>query len=549
MGQFDAIHAQNTFSLTHPEFYETLSRHSLSPEYLNRLEHLLPRSWTLRRSDVWIHAQQPAEGRASAEPVMQGFKIHVSATLESALPLLDIVVPVCVDQKIDFKIKGDPALLRMSNSKIEHRGYSGKFMTLYPADERELVDAIETLYLRTKDARVSGPYILSDKRYKDSRVLYYRFGGFRPPQRLNVDGTRTDLLVSPSGEQVPDQRLPYFHLPEWVRDPFADQPPPDQGSAKDMGPRDHAEPRAHLAREEEDAEDAVPPTVLRDRYRIEGAYGFTNAGGVYRGEDLSTGRPVVIKEARPLTNFWSVGERAWDAADLLQREYEMLCRLRGLGIAPEPVEFFEAWEHSFLAEERIDGIVLNTYMATEDLILAPYIRRQGSVERFIPIFKHIATGLISMVTAVHDRGVLLGDVSPRNILINGDSLRMHLIDFESSALADDEPEVMAYANMWGTPGFTNPARSSRSRLLPRDDLYAVAMILYSCVVPINYFFILNPAAQRIFLDELIALGVPVEVKAVIDSLLDGCANQAREILDAWRVPPPVIGGSNEPPSS
>ena len=163
------------------------------------------------------------------------------------------------------------------------------------------------------------------------------------------------------------------------------------------------------------------------------------------------GNSIIIKEARPFTNCWSVGERVWDAVYLLKREYDVLRCLEDLDFVPMPIDLFQDWEHTFLVEERVDGIRLDTHWAQEDAILAPYIRREGVIERFVPKFKHVAQMLIRMVTAVHERGVLLGDLSPRNIMINAETLYMWFIDFESAVQADDEAEVLNYATWWGTP--------------------------------------------------------------------------------------------------
>jgi hypothetical protein len=104
-----------------------------------------------------------------------------------------------------------------------------------------------------------------------------------------------------------------------------------------------------------------------------------------------------------------------------------------------------------------------------------------------------------------------------------------------------DAEVLKYATRWGTPGFRNPARASRSELLAEDDLYAVAMLLYNCVVPVCPFFGLNPRAETIFLDKYIALGVPTEVKAIIHALLRGAVKEAQEIVALWNLETSVRG--------
>jgi hypothetical protein len=486
------------------QFYESLALQPLSPEYVTRLSELLPTGWILRRDDIWVHARCPGND-ATATRVVQGFKIHVSSAPIDARRVLDIVVPVCVDERVDFKIAGDSNLLRILNSKQYARGSSGKFMTIYPSDEECFKSLIEQLYQKTRDESVEGAYILSDRQYKDSKVLFYRYGGFNSPQRVNVDGTHTAFLISPNGEWVPDERRPYFHLPSWVRDPF--------------GRKTGIEHQ--------------PNVLLNDRYRIEGSLGFSNAGGIYFGVDTATEKSVVVKEARPLTNCWSVGERARDAVYLLGREYEMLRRLEDMSFIPNPIGLFKTCTHTFLVEELIDGINLNQYWARPDLILAPYIRRAGRIERWVPRFRHVADMLIEMVAAVHRRGILLGDLSPRNILINVDKLQLWFVDLESAVVEDDDPDFLKYAARWGTPGFLHPGRASRNKLVPEDDFYAVAMILYSALIPVNALFKLNPMAQTAFLDSYIDLGVPIEVKKVIDCLLEGDVQQTKAILDQW----------------
>ncbi|WP_329104834.1 class III lanthionine synthetase LanKC N-terminal domain-containing protein [Streptomyces sp. NBC_01439] len=529
MEQRAAVAAHHLFGLVDDRHYEPLSRRAITPQYRDALQRLLPDAWALERSDVWLHARMVAgttgmrgvrgvadSSRRTAPPPAQGFKIHVSSAPAHALRLFDLVVPVCVDNGVEFKTAADPVLLGVINSKTQERGFSGKFMTIYPPDEDVFVELIETLYRRTVDEPVDGPYVLSDRRYRDSRVLFYRYGGFRPPRRLNIDGTHSTFLVSPDGTYVADERLPYFRLPPWVRDPFAEEPAEEP--AEDSAARPAGEPAA----------------TLRDgRYRIEGALTFSNAGGVYHGTDRVTRTPVVVKEARRLTNCWTSGNRTVDSVDMLRHEYEVLRRLEGLEFVPRPVDLFQEWEHTFLVEERVDGIAFHDFWARDDVILAPYIRREGRVARFVPRFREVVGRLIHMVDEVHARGVVLGDLSPNNVLIDPETLRMWFIDFESAVHEDDEAALLAYGTRWGTPGFLHPDRASRDRLLPCDDWYAAAMLLYSSVVPATAFFALNPLAQDLILDELVALGVPDRVRSVVSCLAAGRVDEAKSVLADW----------------
>src|SRR5205809_1315925 len=60
-------------------------------------------------------------------------------------------------------------------------------------------------------------------RYKDCRVLYYRFGGIKLTTRMGIMGEKIPVLVSPDGEAIPDIRTPFFAPTSWVSDPCPSQ--------------------------------------------------------------------------------------------------------------------------------------------------------------------------------------------------------------------------------------------------------------------------------------------------------------------------------------
>jgi hypothetical protein len=492
---------ENTlFTLVSREHFENISRYEITPEYVDALKALVPEGWIVARSGVWMGAR-----REEAELPVQGFKIHVSSTPRHALETLERVVPECVRRGVQFKIAADPTLLSLLLSKRYGRGGSGKFMTIYPP-QALFHELIEAIHQATRDTELSGPYILSDRRYKDSRVVFYRYGGFQTVQVLRIDGSREPVIYGPGGEKVPDERTPYFQLPAWVEDPFG-------GSA---GVQHEG------------------PALLGGRYRVDSVLGFSNAGGVYAGTDTATGEEVVIKEGRPHAGHWDTGTLLLDAVTLLEREHQVLQRLSPLGFVPRPLALFQEWEHWFLVQERLRLPTFQHYWSSEQHIFAPHVNKAEKREAFVPRFRALAASLIDRVEKVHGQGVILGDLSPHNVMVNTETLEVSLIDFESAALADDdESGFMAYARVWGTPGFRNPARSRRKELRPEDDFYAVGMLLYGAVVPVQDLFALSPAARGRFLDGFIALGLPEQIRQTIHALLEGDVAGAREILERW----------------
>ncbi|WP_069114817.1 protein kinase domain-containing protein [Jiangella alba] len=488
----------------HPYFFEPLATRPPTQEYRDHLAQLLPDTWLISRHDVWLYAAP--EKAPDTTQRQQGFKIHLSAVPQTASAVLDVAVPICAERQVDFKVAGDPVIVQILNSKRQSRGGSGKFMTIYPPDDDTFRDLIERLHQATRTAKLAGPRILSDRPYKGSSIVHYRYGGFASPRRVNLDGTHTPCLVSPSGEYEPDDRRPYFRLPGWIEDPF--------GGSGEI--------------------DVDSSLTLNGRYSIQSAVSFSNAGGVYAGTDTTTGTPVILKEARPCTHQWSIGDTTWDAVDLLRREHAVLRRLAGLPFVPAAVELFEDSGHTFLAEQRLPGQDLRGYWARNEIILAPYIRRPQRLARWLPQFRHVAERLVAMVLTVHERGVLIGDLSPANVLIDDAGRRLGLIDFESAITADDGPEMRGFAAAWRTPGFAAPGREQRGGLGPHDDLYAAAMVLYHAVVPVNPLFALDPEAMRRFLDRFVELGVPEQVRRLILLLSDGEAQAARTLLREWR---------------
>jgi hypothetical protein len=122
----------------------------------------------------------------------------------------------------------------------------------------------------------TGPYILSDRRYRDSGVVHYRYGGILPTRRLDVTGRGVPVMQLQYGQMVDDERLPFFHLPHGMSDPFASEP--------------------------DAAETDAEGTLKQGRYLVQSVIGFSNPGGVYVALDRETGSKVLIKEARPLVS-------------------------------------------------------------------------------------------------------------------------------------------------------------------------------------------------------------------------------------------------------
>lgn len=485
------------FTVSNRYYFESLAAYPSTPAYADILRRHLSSGWTIERSDLWLYARP-----LHYTPPAQGFKLHVSAIPSNAEAILEAVVPECCSAGVSFKIVAGSNLLGLICSKNYGRGSSGKFITIYPPTEEAFKCLAERL--REKTDQFQGPYILSDRRYKDSKVVFYRYGGLLRNYSLRIDGQRTPVIRGPDGTLESDERLPYFKLPVWVGDPFGDSGEPA------------ADGEAHL---------------LNGRYSIQEALNFSNAGGVYKALDTQTGKSVVIKEARPLTAYWAENGEYMDAVRALQREHHILQKLAGLSFIPVVVDLFWEWEHLFLVEEFVAKLPLTRLRASLDFTLAPYIRDQQRTQNFCRKFRKLATALLDAVEDIHRRNILIGDLSPNNVLVDRETLELHLIDFEGAQDLDDAEGDDHFSVKWATPGFASAERRHRSRLSRSDDYYGLGMSLYSLLLPVQTLFELYPPAQRAFAPSVSeAMGLPSPIQEAVYALLENRPEHARYLL-------------------
>lgn len=505
----------DAFGLADPLFFETIERLPISDDYSKIVGPLLPREWFFVRKDIW--AMGAYEG---AEIPDQGFKIHLSSSLACAEEMLSLVVPLCGETGVTFKYAADPNILAIMSSKNYSRGSSSKFMVLYPRSLREFKELIERLDEITSHLR--GAYVLSDRRYRESKVVYYRYGGFLPSWQLRVDGARTAVIKGRDGEPVPDVRLPYFKLPPWVDEPFGD---------------------AREVRRQEEA-------LLGGRYKPVKALAFSNSGGVYEAIDTKTDRKVVIKEARPLTGLWPKGDGTYlDSVDLLRNEHAILSRLEGTGGVVRVRDLFQEWEHTFLVENFVEGLQLSRFRGRRQGNLLPFTGDREIVEVFCTNLREIALSLLTLVDEVHQRGVLLGDLSPHNVLIEPESLKLTLIDVESAISPDSDKGLDFVSRVWSTPGFRQEKGELQESLTEQDDFYAVAMILNSFLLAVTTLGRYQGACVDAIYDKIeTCVGLPLELRAVIRLLTEGRVEEARRQLQAWDVPSSLRTPRTEAPA-
>jgi serine/threonine protein kinase len=445
------------YRLLDRNYHENFDAYSpVKADFHDLISSKMPHTCELRRHQIWFYCSL---GSTLPE---QGWKIHVSATRANAKEILGRVSSILFSAGNNhFKFVLDSNILSLLNSKDWPRANSGKFITIYPQDNRHFLELIEELHIATREFR--GPYILSDHRYKDSHVVFYRYGGMRLRHTLDITGEKTPVLLTPDGNEVPDARVAYPATPAWAET---------------------------ILPAEDFCETSEPSYCLHNgRFRVESVIDFSNAGGIYRGIDLQTGASVIIKEARPFVEMPDGN----DAVKLLKKEFRLLRVLTDTGIAPRPIELFEEQTHWFLVEEQVKGVPLSADSAAHNILLRTR-PAENDFQQWYQKFRQLTLRLVEIIQTLHSRNIVFSDLSPNNLIVADGTRDLKLIDFEGAF----QPGVDQPANIY-TPGFVSHKRLKGSVPSLEDDYYSLGAVLLAYLMPVNGLFHLKPQAKEEFI--------------------------------------------------
>lgn len=407
--------------------------HALRTMVDGRLRDLGFSDWRLSTQGMWLYCRPN-----DYVSIRQGWKLHVSATVNAAPEVLSRCIEVLLSHKASFKHAASIEHLEHLTSSRCDRGTGGKFITVYPADADDARVLCERLHQATDG--LPGPRILSDRAYCEGSLVHYRYGIFSAESSLCNDGTYEVALQAPDGRRVPDSRQPWFILPDWEAELFPSPP-----------------------------NDITPASVLlNDRYRVDKVIRHSNRGGVYRAVDQTTGDSVVVKQARRNVGC-EINKQ--DAQHALRREADNLARLRA--ICPEPLDFFEYQGDYFLVQPQIDGVTLSRHI--RDLHAdASYKFSPGA----LTTTRRLALELGELLRGIHAQDLVCRDFTPHNIMIDRDD-RLVMIDPELVAT----PGELVYRYWtWGY-GAPELGKAGRATICPDRfvDCYSFGAIVFSLV--------------------------------------------------------------------
>ncbi|WP_369373226.1 class IV lanthionine synthetase LanL [Streptomyces sp. cg36] len=397
-----------------------------------RLERLLDgRERRMAADEQWLYLFAPRPG--ADELPSHGWKLHISARPEDLAQVAELILPVLLRHVCDAKFARDAAVLGEMNSGALDAALVGKAVTVYPRPQDVTALGRELAALL---AGRTGPRVLSDRQVRPDAPVHYRYGPFR------ATGTDDAALVmtGPDGVRFGGRASTRYRQPPWTADPFRAAAPPARR----------------------------PATVIGGRYRLTAGVSRSPHGDVYRAVDTVSGERAIVKQARAHVGEGSDGV---DARGRLRHEHRVLAALADVDGVPGVRDYVRHGEDEYLittdhgpGDLRRDVLAHGPY--------APVRTGSGAAgaDADPRDFAALTRRLLTVLDAVHARGVVVGDLKPSNVVLGEDGTA-HLVDFGVSALRGERPAG-------ATPGYSMPVYRAGRPGGRADDLYALGATLY-----------------------------------------------------------------------
>jgi serine/threonine protein kinase len=402
--------------------------------------------------ETWLYLMDP-----EMPALEHGWKLHLSAKADLLAETMDLVLPVLLRFTCDAKFAAGLETLRDLNAGSNNPASVGKAVTVYPLP-RDLVP------LATELARVlagrPGPRVVSDRRLRADAPVYYRYGPFH----VSAWTDNADLTIQgPAGQRFSGLAKAKYRQPEWIEDPFSTS-----------------------------AVTAPPISRIGEgRYRVTAGIVRSPRGNVYRAVEIASGRQVVIKQARA---YVAEDTDGFDACGRLRHEHRVLRALAGVDGVPEAVDYFRHGEDEYLVSTSCGGEDLRRDIAANGPYHDPYREpRADPAGRSARGWPALARQLLQVLDRVHERGVVVRDFKPGNVVIDADGTA-RLVDFGISALDGQGPGG-------GTTGYSlpiagpsdgpshessdGPSHEPPHGDAPADDYYALGATLFHAITMLD----------------------------------------------------------------
>lgn len=206
-----------------------------------------------------------------------------------------------------------------------------------------------------------------------------------------------------------------------------------------------------------------PGERLKGRYTyiIEEAVARSGFGATFRALRTSDEKQILVKQ---MLDQASYDQFKAELMKSFKREAKFLRRIKHPAF-PRGHEYFERNKSFYLVMDFINGKDLNK--ALED-----YRKTNGSIEDGLIVYlgKEIADAL----EVIHAQGYIYRDMKPHNVMLDGISSRIRLIDFGTLYHPSDSKPLIFESEGYTPPEFLSAA----NKFTPAGDVYSLGALLY-----------------------------------------------------------------------
>ncbi|MBX7222921.1 MAG: protein kinase [Blastocatellia bacterium] len=216
--------------------------------------------------------------------------------------------------------------------------------------------------------------------------------------------------------------------------------------------------------------EALPGTVLDDKYRLDQKIGSGGFGVVFRGTHLGLNRPIAIKVFRP-----TQGNDTTEAVERFRREGISASRVNH----PNAIQVLD----SGISAEGIAYLVMELLVG-HSLTAELRFRHKLTLNRTVEII----TPVCSALAEAHRQGLIHRDIKPDNIFLHrtAEGEVVKVLDFGIAKLVGEETgpdnlRLTATGGIIGTPMYMSPERLSNAPYGEKSDVYSLGIVLYECL--------------------------------------------------------------------
>lgn len=199
----------------------------------------------------------------------------------------------------------------------------------------------------------------------------------------------------------------------------------------------------------------LPGQMIKNRYYVETKIGDGHLGTVFKATDTRLNRPVAIKILSPAFSEGAIEQFLSQARQIIELNH------------PNIVTVYDCDEDrglSFVVEEIVESVTLTDI-----------IEERNGKPFPLNLALRITEGVARALEYAHSRGVIHGDLKPKNILLGNEVM---ISDFGLARLESSRSFLADTSDAGRTTRYLAPEQVLGHPIDARTDLYALGVILY-----------------------------------------------------------------------